>query len=150
MDKNNLNKLNTEHNLRKKIMIRVKKGQKNKPLHILMSVILFSFLWIIRQAIFITDKRIEYMIKSFVFQILTDEDDSSPIFSASSGTIFHSSNLFIPRPAKNHLKAVKYVVTHDLTCSDFLMVISKYPVSSKICMDNFQVLKQHFKSCSQC
>ncbi|XP_028158356.1 uncharacterized protein LOC114351371 [Ostrinia furnacalis] len=66
-------------------------------------------------------------IKRGVVEMLSDEDDESPMIAFKEGTVLGELSLFYSIPAKVTVKAATYVELQVLRRTDFMRVISEHP-----------------------
>lgn len=66
-------------------------------------------------------------IVSGIVQILSDEDDESPLFSLSAGTCIGETSLLMTQICKFTIRCKNFVETHILYRADFLKMINLYP-----------------------
>ncbi|XP_053607909.1 uncharacterized protein LOC128673815 isoform X2 [Plodia interpunctella] len=67
-------------------------------------------------------------IKRGVIEMLSDEDDESPIIAFKEGTVLGELSLFYSIPAKVTVKAATYVELQVLRRTDFMRVAEEHPV----------------------
>ncbi|KAH9627836.1 hypothetical protein HF086_001732 [Spodoptera exigua] len=66
-------------------------------------------------------------IKRGVIEMLSDEDDESPMIAFRDGTVLGELSLFYSIPSKVTVKAATYVELQVLRRSDFMRVIAEHP-----------------------
>ncbi|XP_037872949.2 uncharacterized protein LOC101746849 [Bombyx mori] len=66
-------------------------------------------------------------VKRGVLEILSDEDDESPMIAFKEGTVLGELSLFYSIPAKVTVKAATYVEVQVLRRTEFMRVIAEYP-----------------------
>ncbi|KAJ0177120.1 hypothetical protein K1T71_007129 [Dendrolimus kikuchii] len=66
-------------------------------------------------------------VKRGVIEMLSDEDDESPVIAFKEGTVLGELSLFYSIPAKVTVKAATYVELQVLRRTDFMRAIAEYP-----------------------
>ncbi|CAH2980383.1 unnamed protein product [Chilo suppressalis] len=67
-------------------------------------------------------------VKRGVIEMLSDEDDESPMIAFKTGTVLGELALFYSIPAKVTVKAATYIELQVLRRTDFMRVIAEHPV----------------------
>ncbi|XP_026725097.1 uncharacterized protein LOC113492021 [Trichoplusia ni] len=71
-------------------------------------------------------------IKRGVIEMLSDEDDESPMIAFKAGTVLGELSLFYSIPSKVTVKAATYVEVQVLRRTDFMRVISEHPTMFEV------------------
>lgn len=85
-------------------------------------------------------------IVSGIVQILSEEDDETPLFSLSAGTCIGEACLLISQLCKFTIRCKKFVELQELTRIDFMCIVAKHPEEHKNLLqkvyERYDVVKQ--------